>query len=179
MFPPPHTLPPHTYTHIHTPTSTSPSKTGALVRKRRNFYYLVFNLSGLSFYLFLYLLNLFIYYFFILFFPHNYMCVCHNVLECSYNGAFFLKFRSARSEVPPTSDLAKTSQGKYTHAPHISPSPSHTHPSHTHTHIHTPTSTSPSKTGALVRKRRNFYYLVTSLFVVFPFFIFVPSQSIY
>ena len=70
------------------------------------------------------------------------MCVCHNVLECSYNGAFVLKFRSARSEVPPTSDLAKTSQSKYAHAPRF---PHPTHYPHTHTHT-----TSPVKTGALV-----------------------------
>ena len=94
----------------------------------------------------------------------------HKSLDCSYHDGYFLKFRSARSEVAGTSDLAKTSQGKYTHASHISPSP--------HTHIHTPTSNSPSKTGALVRKRRNVYYLVIILFLVFPF-IYFCTFSIY
>ena len=172
---PSHTYPSHT--HIHTPASNSPSKTRALVRKRRNLYSLVISLFLVV--PFIYFCTFSIYLFIIssyYFFPYYNMSACHNVLECSYNGAFFLKFRSARSEVPPTSDLAKTSQGKYTHAPHISPSPSHTYPSHTH--IHTPASNSPSKTRALVRKRRNLYSLVISLFLVFPF-IYFCTFSIY
>ena len=36
-------------------------------------------------------------------------CAYHNSLGCNYHGGYFLKFRLARSEVPPTSDLAKTS----------------------------------------------------------------------
>ena len=136
IFPPlPHTHTPHT--HIHTPTSNSPSKTGALVRKRRNFYYLVIILFLV--FPFIYFCTFSIYLFIIssyYFFPHYYTCGCHNVLECSYNGAYFLKFRSARSEVPATSDLAKISQGKYTHASHISPSPPHTPLTYTHSHTY-------------------------------------------
>ena len=133
----PHMSPSPSHTHpSHTPTSNSPSKTGALVRKRRNFYSLVISLFLV--FPFIYFCTFSIYLFInssYYFFPHYDMCVCHNVLECSYNGAFFLKFRSARSEVPPTSDLAKTSQGKYTHAPHVSPTP-HTTPTHIHTQLH-------------------------------------------
>ena len=172
IFPPPHIHTPLT----HTLTSNSPSKTGALVRRGGNFYYLVIILFLV--FPFIYFCTFSIYLFIIssyYFFPQYYTCGCHNVLECSYNGAYFLKLRSARSEVAGTSDLAKTSQGKYTHASHISPSP-HTHTPHTH--IHTPTSNSPSKTRALVRKRHNFYYLVIILFLVFPF-IYFCTFSIY
>ena len=134
IFPPlPHTHPSHT--HIHTPTSNSPSKTGALVRKGRNLYYLVIILFLV--FPFIYFCTFSIYLFIIssyYYFPHYYTCDCHNVLECSYNGAYFLKFRLARSEVAGTSDLAKTSRGNYTHAPHVSPTP-HTTPTHIHTQL--------------------------------------------
>ena len=71
-----------------------------------------------------------------------------------------------------TSDLAKTSQGKYTHALHILPS--HTH---MHAHIHTSISYLAVKTGGLVSDYLifSFSYSVSGL----SFIYFCNPQSIY
>ena len=79
-----------------------------------------------------------------------------------------------------TSDLAKTSQGKYTHALHILPS-------HTHMHAHIQTSISylAVKTGGLVSDYLifSFSYFVSGLFFVilnlFIYYFFILFSSNY